>query len=73
MLQDKHYLMLVFVSANWDKDTVWYPSLFLFADNADTAKLLKRETRNFTSSVSDSGEHSIISQVCVCVCFCSNS
>lgn len=42
------------------------PSLFLFsADNVATAKLLKRATRNFTSSVSDSQDHSI-ADGCVC-------
>lgn len=67
MLQDKHYLMLVFVSANWDKNTVWRTSLFLFVDNAATAKLLKRGTRSFTSSVSDSDDD-YITGVCLCLC-----
>lgn len=45
-------------------------SLSSLADNAATAKLLKRATRNFTSSVSDSRDRSIKPPVCVCACTC---
>ena len=44
------------------------PSLFLFPDNVATAKLLRRETRNSTSSVSDDADLYSIPDVCVCVC-----
>lgn len=74
MLQDKQRLMLVFLFAlaNWDKTLSDGCLCFSFADNAATAKLLKRETRNFTSSVSDSHDRSITPYIGACVCVCSD-
>ena len=63
------------MSDNWDekkkkKKRLMAVFVFSFSDNAATAKLLKRETRSCTSSVSDSLDRSIILQMCMCVCVC---
>lgn len=55
------------VSASWDAAPSDLLSLSLFADSVATAKLPRRETRNFTSSVSDSRDGSVVPQMFVCV------